>query len=76
MPKDGHKLQKFTYFEVFFCCWIYEIFIGPRHFWEVEVRSYESPRGRDRVKIERVRLRQKVEGIAKPYNPAKSKPTE
>ena len=79
MPKDGHKSRKSTYFEVFFfgfsSC---EIFIRPRHFWEVEVTSYESPRGSDGVKTEGVRLRQKVEVIAKPYNPARSRtrPTE
>ena len=76
MPKDGHKSQKSPYFEVFFGVWFYEIFIGPRHFWEVEVTSYESPRGSDRVKTEEVCLRQKVEGIAKIYNPVRSIPTE
>ena len=76
MPKDGHKSQQSTYFEVFFGVWSYEIFIGLRNFWEVEVTSYESPRGSDRVKTEGVRLRQKVEGIAKFYNPARSRPTE
>ena len=54
----------------------YEIFIGPRHLWEVEVTSFKIPRGSDRVKTERVSLRQKVEGIAKPCNPARSRPSE
>ena len=62
-------------FEVFFSVRSYEIFIGPRHFREVEVTRYESPRGSDRVKTEGVRLRQKIEGIAKLYNPARSRPT-
>ena len=64
-----------TYFEVFFGVWSYHIFIGPRHFWEVEVTSYESPRGSKRVKTG-VRLRREVEGIAKACHPARSRPTE
>ena len=65
-----------TYFEVFFGVWSYQIFIGSRHFWEVEVTSYESPRGSKRVKTGGVRLRLEVEGIAKVCHPARSRPTE
>ena len=60
----------------FFDVCSYKIFIGPRHSWEVEVTNYERPRGSGRVKTEGVRLRQKVEGIAKLYNTARSRLTE
>ena len=62
----------FTYVRVVTHC----VFIGPRHFWEVEVTSYRSPRDSKRVKAEGVRLRQEIEGIAKVCHPARSRPTE
>ena len=60
---------------MFFCVRSYQIFIGPSHLWKVEVTSYESPRGSERVKTEGVRLRQEVEGIAKVCRPARRRPT-
>ena len=65
-----------TYFEVFFGVWSYQIFIGPRHFWEVEVTSYESTMSSKRVKTEGVRLRREVGGIAKVCHPARSRPIQ
>ena len=63
------------YFEVFFCVRSYQIFIGLRHFREVEVTSYESPRGSERVKREEVRFSREVEGITKVCHPVRSRPT-